>query len=262
MSHSPADFADFAESLADIARPIATRYFSRRLAVELKADQSPVTQADREIEFEIRAAILSTYADHGILGEEQPSHKPDADWLWVIDPIDGTRAFIAGKASFATLIGLCYKGEPVLGIIDQPVKRERWVGIAGEPTSFNGNIVKASDCATLGEAMISTTSIPYFTASEAVTFRKLEHATRSTLLNHDGYAYGLLASGDLDCVIEAGLKVHDVCALIPVVEGAGGLFTDWQGQKVNIHASKQTLASANKTLHKATLDLLNNHSDH
>ncbi len=250
---------EFAHSLADLARPIARRYFASGYHMATKADDSPVTQADTEIESAICDAIRQQYPEHGIYGEESGQQDIDREWVWVIDPIDGTKAFIAGKQTFTTLIALCQRGVPVLGIIDQPIKEERWCGVSGTATRFNGEPVSVAPCDTLTDAVLATTSIPYFTATQAIGFRRLEQATGQTLLNHDAYAYGMLAKGEADIVIESGLKPYDVCALIPVVEGAGGIITDWQGDAVTMHSAGDVIAAGNKLLHTEVLSLLHNH---
>lgn len=254
--HNAPLYQKLAVKLADIARPIAQRYFEQALPVELKADNSPVTQADREIEFEQRVAIRATFPNHGILGEEYPPHQPDAEWVWVLDPIDGTKAFIAGKATFVTLIALCQYGVPVLGVIDQPIKQERWMGGLIASASFNGMPIARCAAKALSEATISTTSMPYFSASEMALFGGLESQSRQSLLNLDGYAFGLLTKGEIDVVIEAGLKNHDFCALKPVIEAAGGVITDWYGNPLTMESDGHVLATNSAELHQECLTLM------
>ncbi len=254
--HNAPHYQKLAVKLADIARPIARRYFEQAMPVELKADSSPVTQADREIEFEQRAAISAIFPAHGILGEEYPPHQPDAEWVWVLDPIDGTKAFIAGKPTFVTLIALCQYGVPVLGIIDQPIKGERWIGGLIASASFNGEPIARCAPKALSEATISTTSMPYFSASQLALFGEMESQSKQSLLNLDGYAFGLLTKGDIDVVIEAGLKNHDFCALKPVVQAAGGIITDWHGNPLTMKSDGHVVASMHKELHMQVLDMI------
>lgn len=252
-------FVDFANELANLARPIAKQYFGKPVPTDYKADDSPVTLTDKEIEMAITSAIRQRYPEHGILGEETGQSNMDADYVWVIDPIDGTKAFIAGKSTFTSLIALCYQGGPVIGVIDQPIKEERWVG-DGSVTLFNGKEVQPEHCDKLAEAMLATTSTGYFNASNTKAFSALEHATRSTLLNHDGYFYGMVANGDLDIVVDVQLKPYDFCALVPVIEGAGGVITDWSGAPVTLHSAGHIIACSNILLHKQVLDLVHNAS--
>lgn len=253
------EYLAFAESLCDGAGEVARHYFNQRNAydVETKSDNSPVTIADKEIEMQMVQRIRSTYPTHGIIGEETGNHQVDAEYVWVIDPIDGTRAFIAGRATFVTLLALCKHGLPVLGVIDQPVKRSRWAAHTERNTTFNGAPVTSNHTHHLKDAMISTTSIPYFGAVHMMAFQALESATRSTLLNHDGYAYGLIANGGLDIVVDVGLKPFDFCALIPVIEMAGGKVTDWSGQPVTMQSDGTIIACACETLYDKAFSLIN-----
>ncbi|MAR56582.1 MAG: histidinol phosphate phosphatase [Rickettsiales bacterium] len=246
-----ADYALFLHRLADKADAVARQYFGAPLAVEQKADASPVTLADQEIEMALVEAIRTHYPQHGIYGEETARVNPEASWQWVIDPIDGTRAFIAGKPTFTTLIAICYEGTPLLGIISQPIKKERWLGgdssqpLAQEdlPDSF-------------AEAMIATTSMSYFSASEMRAFRQLEQQTRSVLLNHDAYAFGLLANGGVDIVVEAKLKPWDFAALVPIVEQSGGIITDWEGKPLTLESDGRVLAARDIALHAQAIGIL------
>lgn len=249
-------FAAFACELADLARPIASQYFGKPVPVDVKADDSPVTQADREIETAIREAILRQFPTHGFYGEETERFQTDAAYVWVIDPIDGTRAFIGQKSTFTTLIGLCHHGKPVVGVIDQPIRKERWIG--STRTMFNQQDVHHMVKESLEEATIATTSMSYFGAMQAKGFAALEKAAQQTVLNHDGYAFGLLANGAVDVAVEVKLKPYDFCALVPVVEGAGGIITDWSGTPITLASAGDVVASTNKTLHTQALDLLNN----
>lgn len=244
-----AEYALFMHMLADRADAIARQYFRQPIGHELKADNSPVTLADQEIEMALVEQIRTHYPEHGIFGEESRRIQPDASLQWVIDPIDGTKAFIAGKPTFVTLIALCVDGRPELGLISQAIQNKRWLGGDAQPGTIDSN-------ATLAEALIATTSIPYFSAPQAAAFKRLEQATRSTLLNHDGLAYAMLAEGELDVVLDAGMKPYDFCALVPVVEQAGGIITDWEGQPVHLGSTGHVLAAVNKTLHKDALSLL------
>ena len=221
-----------ATRLADLAGEAIRPFFRSRFEMEAKADASPVTQADRAAEAAIRAVLVKERPTEGIIGEEYGNEREDAARLWVIDPIDGTRSFIAGRPIFGTLIALIEEGRPVLGLIDQPIIGDRWLGVAGRPTLFNGVAARTRACGALGRAHLATTGPAYFSADERVRFEAVSAAARDTLWGGDCYNYALLASGHLDLVVEAGLKLHDFAALVPVVEGAGGKMCDWEGRSL------------------------------
>lgn len=251
-----ATFKGFADRLTDIAGGIARRYFRTSIPVDIKPDESPVTRADREIEAALREAIQRQYPDHGILGEEHGTHNVDAEYLWVIDPIDGTKSFITGRPLFGTLIALLRRGMPVLGLIDQPVSRERWVGVAGAPSTLNGDKIRTRPCSALAQATLTCTSPHMFNKNELAAFEALRSKARYAVYGSDCYAYGLLASGFIDILMEADLKPYDYCALIPIVEGAGGVITDWQGHPLGLSSDGRVLACGDKRLHKALLALI------
>lgn len=252
------DFLDFAHRLADTSGSILRKYFRSPLATEQKADASPVTLADREAEAALRAMIQATYPQHGFLGEESGSVGSDAEYVWVIDPIDGTKNFITGKPIFGTLIALILHRVPVLGIIDCPLTNERWHGSPGHGAFINKQTISVDrTLKSLNDCILSTTS-PYLFAGEKIAaFERLRQSVRHTTFGNDCYAYGLLASGYLDLVAESGLKTHDVMALIPVIEGAGGVITDWQGAPIRFGREEtDVLAATNKELHEAALTML------
>lgn len=250
------DLIAFAEKLADTARGIARGYFRSGVAIDDKADESPVTIADRNAEEAMRALIMERYPDHGIVGEEFGSHKPGSDWSWVLDPIDGTGAFIIGMPLFGVLISLAYEGRPVLGVIDAPALGERWVGAVGQPTAFNGNPCSTGAITSLADATMHTTAPEMFAGDDAQRLDQLRAATKRLRYGGDCYQYGLLALGGVDLVIESGMKTHDFMALAPVVEGAGGVFSDWAGAPVTIESGGKVLAAANRDLHEQVLPLL------
>lgn len=238
-----------AEKLADAAGDILRGAFRAPVSIERKADASPVTQADRAVETAMRALIEQHYHEHGIVGEEFGNVRPDAPYQWVLDPIDGTRAFMAGYPTFTTLIALVQNGIPVLGIIDQPIMRERWLGITGEPTTLNGKPVHTSKRQTLADCIIATTSAPYyFDKAQTSAFDKLRSQCAHTVIGGDGYGYAMLASGRIDLFVDVGLKPYDFCALKPVIEGAGGVITDWNGQPLTLKSDGRVIAAANAEL--------------
>ncbi|HUP14336.1 MAG TPA: inositol monophosphatase family protein, partial [Niastella sp.] len=233
--------------------------FKSQYRVEQKADLSPVTQLDIAVEERIRALIEEKFPEHGIVGEELGNIREDSPYQWVIDPIDGTKAFIAGKTTFTTLIALLRHEKPVLGIIDQPVLKERWVGITGHASLYNKTpLPRLNNQKSLQAANISTTSTDYFTEEQAAKFAKLCEKAENCILGGDAYAYGLLASGNLDIVVDAGMKPYDFCALAPVIEGVGGIITDWAGKPLTLHSDGSVIAAASKKLYDEAFGLLLN----
>ncbi|MGE3714298.1 MAG: inositol monophosphatase family protein, partial [Alphaproteobacteria bacterium] len=205
---------DTARTLADIAGQICRNHYSRPINAERKADASPVTQADREVEAALRAHIVQHFPCHGIFGEEEARHQPDAPIQWVIDPIDGTRAFMAGYPTFTNLIAVTENGVPQLGIINQPITGERWTGHNGS-TRINHAPARCRDTTELRHAVVATTSAPYhFSVQESAAFEKVRAQCAQVVVGGDGYGYGKLASGHLDLFIDAGLKPYDFCALV------------------------------------------------
>jgi inositol-phosphate phosphatase/L-galactose 1-phosphate phosphatase/histidinol-phosphatase len=249
--------AAFAENLADEAGAIALRYFRRPLAVEVKADASPVTEADRRIESVIRRRIRERYPSHGLLGEEHGSEQGSSDLTWVIDPIDGTKSFISGMPTFGTLIALLEGAAPVLGVVDHPALRERWVGVAGAPTRCNGVVCRTRACTRLAHAVLYATSPDMFKGAARRRFAAISAAASMQRFGGDCYAYALLASGHIDAVIEAGLKPYDYMALVPVVAGAGGVMTDWRGRALGLESDGRVIAAATPALHSEMLERLN-----
>jgi inositol-phosphate phosphatase / L-galactose 1-phosphate phosphatase / histidinol-phosphatase len=228
--------------LADVAGEAIRPWFRARFEIEAKADNSPVTQADRAAEAAIRAVLAAERPADGIVGEEYGNERESAERVWVIDPIDGTRSFIAGRPIFGTLVALLEQGQPVLGLIDQPIARDRWVGASGRPTLFNGAVARTRACGALARAHLATTAPNLFAEDERLAFERVRAAARDTLWGGDCHNYALLAAGHLDLVIEAGLKLYDFAALVPVVEGAGGRMCDWRGDSLTEESDGRVIA--------------------
>ncbi|MBO69168.1 MAG: histidinol phosphate phosphatase [Acidiferrobacteraceae bacterium] len=247
---------DFAKTLADVARHKIMQAFRNLSSVEFKEDGSPVTVADLEAEAEIRHLIERTYPEHAIYGEEYGHANNNSKWTWVIDPIDGTRSFITGQPTFGSLIALLYDQEPVLGIIEMPALKERWIGIINQPTTHNGKNCHTSDRSRIEEATIFATTIDMFTDAELRHFDQVSRAGRFRNFGSDCYAYGLLASGYADIVMESNLSIHDFLALAPIVNGAGGCISDWTGNPLTFSSGQQVLASASPALHAACLQII------
>ncbi len=246
----------FAVKLADLAGPIVRRHFRTRAEVFDKPDRTPVTAADRAAETALRAAIARAYPGHGIVGEEHGAERADAEYVWYLDPIDGTKAFIAGIPLFGTLIGLAERGHPLLGIVDHPALGERWVGARGRATTHNDTPVACRPCPTLDQAQLFSTDPDLFLGAEAVAFGRIKAAARRTRFGTDCYAYGLVASGFGDLVVESDLDATDFMALVPVVEGAGGRMRDWRGRPLGPESAGDVLAVGDPRLLEAALALL------
>ena len=244
--------------LADLAGAAIRPLFRGTWSEEKKADRTFVTEADRAAEAAMRKLIEAELPADGIIGEEYGRHKEGAGRQWVLDPIDGTTSFIAGRPIFGTLIALLQDGWPVLGIIDQPISGERWVGRIGQPTLFNGKPAQARPLKELGDAVLATTSPHLFTNQEADAFMSVakQVAQKKIVFGGDCYNYGLVASGHVDIVIEAGLKLYDYAALVPVVEGAGGMMADWQGNPLDAGSDGTVIALGDPARLEDVLDAM------
>jgi histidinol phosphatase-like enzyme (inositol monophosphatase family) len=245
-----------ANRLADAARPIVARYFRSGVVVDDKTDASPVTIADREAETAMRALLDAHVPAHGVFGEEHGAVRTDADYVWVLDPIDGTKAFITGLPIFGTLIALLHRGVPVLGIIDQPILGERWLGVAGERSTFNGRPIQVRSCAALDQAYMYSTAPIMFPGAWEKRHEALTQRVKLFRWGGDCYAYGLLASGHVDLVVENSLKLYDFAALVPVILGAGGLITDWRGKALDVNSDGSVIAAGNPAIHRAAIEVL------
>ncbi len=221
----------FALKLADAAADVTISYFKSPIGVSDKDKGEgfdPVTAADKGAEEAVRTLIEKHYPDHAVHGEEMGIKETGSPFKWVLDPVDGTRAFISGLPTWGTLIALLYKDEPLIGVIDQPYIKERYLGWPGGAT-LNGREIKTRACTTLASATLSSTDPGLFSGAERTAFDKLTEESRLTRYGLDCYAYAVLAAGHMDIVVETGLKPYDMMALIPVIRGAGGAATNWQG---------------------------------
>ena len=233
-----------AHRLADAARAAIRPHFRTPIAAERKADATPVTIADRAAEEAMRRILTAEVPQDGVHGEEFGATEGRSGRQWVLDPIDGTKSFLAGRATFGTLIALLVDGFPVLGVIDQPIIGERWLGVAGMPSTLNGKAVAVRPCRELADATLATTGPQYFTQAEGDMFMALAQKTdhKRMVMGGDCYNYALLATGFIDVVCESGLQLHDFAALVPVVEGAGGLMCDWNGEPLHAGSDGHVLA--------------------
>mmetsp|Transcript_24110 Transcript_24110/g.52607 ORF Transcript_24110/g.52607 Transcript_24110/m.52607 type:complete len:217 (+) Transcript_24110:206-856(+) len=215
----------------------------------------------------MRELINEAFPDHGVYGEEGGLDIRKGEYVWVLDPIDGTKSFITGKPLFGTLIALVKDGNPILGIIDQCILKERWVGAAGRPSTLNGVEICTRKCGPVGEAFMYSTTPLMFEGDTLRQYNQLAEKVRIPMFGCDCYAYGLLAAGFCDLVVEADLKPYDFMALVPVVEGAGGILTDWQGQRVKLDLTSmldgspsrayEVIAAGDQATHEAAMQILN-----
>jgi histidinol phosphatase-like enzyme (inositol monophosphatase family) len=229
------------------------------LSNKLDRGFDPVTEADKSAERAIRALISTRYPDHGVIGEEYGEDRPDAEWVWVLDPVDGTRAFISGLPLWCVLIGLRRQGRPVLGSIAQPFLGEVYLGHAGGSRLIQGGAsrpLKTRPCSELRTALIATTDPEAcFNPAELAAWKGVRAAARLARLGCDAYAYAMVAAGTMDLVVEAGLKAWDIDAAIPVIEGAGGVVTDWRGAPVGVNGGQVAIAGDRACLDAALAEL-------
>jgi histidinol phosphatase-like enzyme (inositol monophosphatase family) len=258
---SAVDFSDFVARLATLSGQAILPFFRAKHATEDKSGGGvfdPVTEGDRAGESVMRNLIKQSFPAHGILGEEFGAENTEADYVWVLDPIDGTRAFISGIPVWGTLIGLTRQGVPVYGMMNQPFTGERYSG-DGRKARYEGpngpRTLRTRQLTSLAEATLMTTSPHLFGAAEKPAYQRVESAVRLARYGCDCYAYCMLAAGHVDLVVESGLKPYDIVALIPIIEGAGGIVTSWTGGSAAQGGT--ILAAGNKALHEAALALLN-----
>ena len=254
------DFSSFVDQLAGVSGDTILPFFRTALAIENKQPGGfdPVTAADRAAESAMRALIRNTFPGHGIVGEEYGPERTDAEYVWVLDPIDGTKSFITGMLAWGTLVGLMRFGEPVFGMVHQPFTRERFTGDGGAaryrgPAGNRDLRVRA--CAALGDAIVSTTSPLLMNEADRACFRRVENAAKLSRYGGDCYAYCMVAAGLIDLVIETEIKPYDIVAVIPVVTGAGGIVTTWENEPAQ--EGGRVIVAGDARVHAAALELLN-----
>ena len=252
--------SEFACRMADAAEAEILKCFRQSLNIEDKADTSPVTQADKNSERVMRALLAEHFPDHGIVGEEYGKEREDAEFVWVLDPIDGTKSFIAGLPLFGTLIALLHNGRPVVGVINQPYTKERWLGVSGKPTTLNGKEIHTRPCTQLNQAVLFSTAdkLMFVKPEEKKAFNALCAKTKIERFSTDCYGYGLLSAGCGDIICETDLKLYDYAALVPIVSGAGGVMTDWEGNDLfeTSNPDGKALAVGDKRLLKEAVEVL------
>lgn len=275
------EFVNFINFLADESAIIAKKYFRQPNKEKEKLDKSPVTLADQEIEALIRYNIKKKYPDHGIIGEEYDDINPDAKYKWIIDPIDGTSSFIIGRPIFGTLIALTHNNKPIIGILDQPISNERWIGISNigsyfidtklTKTSNYYNLITSNNSQKITTRNINSINDSVMCSSSPFYFKDqndqkiLQHLTSLTkyqkiggiIYGGDCYSFVCLAMGFVDIIIEPGLQNYDYAATQIIIEMAGGVVSDWQGKDLNLKSDARLLACSNPELHQLVLNEIN-----
>jgi len=255
------DFAAFVDELATVSGETIRPFFRSALGVENKSRSGgfdPVTAADRAAEAAMRALIKQTFPEHGVVGEELDADNADAEYVWVLDPIDGTKSFICGMPAWGTLIALTRRGQPIYGMMHQPFTREHFTG-DGKGAHYRGPAgerdLRVRNCAQLGDAIMLTTSPLLMNKTDRECFGRVENVVRLSRYGGDCYAYCVLAAGHVDLIVETELKPHDVLALIPIIEGAGGIMTTWENEPA-LNGGR-IIAAGDKRVHAQAMKLLN-----
>ena len=247
----------FGEKFVDSCGELLKKHYQENVHVEAKSDGSFVTNIDKEIESLFLKKIKKAFPDHGVLGEEFGHHNPKSKYLWVIDPLDGTHSFIAGKPLFGTLLCLTIDGTPSLGIIDMPILNERWVGATKIGVKKNKKECAFINCnKKLSECILSSTSLLMFDKLQSETIRKIYSKIRFRIFGTDCYAYGLLISGNVDMVIEANMKPWDYMAQNFLIKEIGGYISDWSGNPLTIYSSGNVIAAKSKPAFDEALEFL------
>lgn len=251
------DRAAHARRVADLAAAEAMRHFRGQLGVEFKADESPVTQADKAVEAKVRSYLEAHFPDHGIFGEEHGAQGMTRDQLWVIDPIDGTRSFLSGNPLFGFLLAHLDRGVPDLGVIGMPALGEVFLGVAGQGATLNGKPVQVSHQTDLDQAILYVNEAEKIAAADPALFARLCASGQTRRFAYDCYPHALVAAGHVDAVIDFDLQPYDYLPVAAVVTAAGGVITDWQGKPLTLQSDGRVVSAATPELHAAVLDVLN-----
>ena len=246
-----------AMAITQAASAIPMSYFRKTLALEAKSDTSPVTIADRETEQFIRAELIKAFPNDGILGEEFGVIRAEAEAIWVVDPIDGTRSFITGSPMFGMLLGRVVAGRPEIGIVRMPALNETFAGAPGRGATLNGRPIACRQTKRLAEAMLYVNEAERITAANPDLFRRLTTAGHTRRMAYDCYSHALVAAGQIDAVVDYGLEPYDYLPLIALIEAAGGLICDWQGQPLTMKSDGRVITACSPELRDEVLALLN-----
>lgn len=250
------EWADAAEMMAEAAGNLIREAARKPFSTEIKGDGSPVTDVDKATEDCIRAIIGDKYPDHGILGEERAPLNPNAEFVWIIDPIDGTLPFLAGIPVFGTLIALMQGDTPLVGIIDMPMTHERWVGKHGMNTLKNGSPVMTRACPDLSAALMSTSNPDYYGDGDVDALSRMREATELTVYGGSCMSYAQIATGRIDVGMDVLFDIHDYLPLVPVIQGSGGFISDWQGRPLTRQSGDRFVAAGDRRVHEQALGLI------
>ncbi|HZS85596.1 MAG TPA: inositol monophosphatase family protein [Stellaceae bacterium] len=248
MEACPEELVAFADRLADIAGEILRGAFHRPVEIERKADGTPVTNIDRAVEAAVRAEIERRYPGHGIRGEEFPAARSEAEFVWIIDPLDGTKEFIQGLPLFGFLLGLVQRGDFALGLAEQPVTRDRWLAAAGHGARLNSAPIATRRCSSLAEATVSIMGYDSFCPAHHDRLAAIGAAAKARVIADSFYVFGLLATGRVDAIVSAGFALHDYAALEVIVREAGGAMTDWAGRRLGLSGDGTVVAVGDPAL--------------
>lgn len=255
MTHTISDISETIQHMLDTASRITMQHFRSPVAFDIKQDDSPVTIADKAAEQALRDILASRFSQHAIFGEEQ-GHSAGDGGTWVIDPIDGTKSFLLGNPLFGCLVGFVEDNVVQAGGLAMPALNEIWTADRTGPTLLNGKPCRVSQCQRLDQANILTSSPDFFNPDELIQFQRLCQQTRYLRYGGDCYTYAMLAGGWVDLVVESGLYPFDYLPLVPIVEQAGGIISDWQGRALGLESGHQVIAAATPALHEAALAVL------
>ena len=256
MSKIPQQLIKLANKCADASGKIIKKYFRKKIKINLKKDNTPFTKADIEAEKIIRELILKQEPNCGFVGEETGSVNMNREYCWVVDPLDGTKSFITGKPTFGTLIGLLKNNKPVLGILNQPILNERWVGIAGVETKYNNKKVRVRKCKSIKGAKMYATSPMMFQGRNKKIYKNVRAKIGECLFGADCYSHGLMSLGFVDVILEANLKPWDYIASASIISGAGGKITDWNDNDLNLQSDGRILATGDSNIHKQIIKII------
>ncbi|KPN63866.1 histidinol-phosphatase, inositol monophosphatase family [Aliiroseovarius crassostreae] len=249
--------AKHAEAMAQIAARSSLSYFRGALGVEFKADESPVTQADKAVEAELRAYLAAIFPDHGIFGEEEGMSQTDSAHLWVIDPIDGTRSFLSGHPLYGFLLAHLIDGTPEIGVIGMPVLEEVLIGQRGQGARLNGRPVQTSNQTDLAQGILYINEGEKIFRDHPALFDRLTRTGQTRRMAYDCYPHALLAMGHVNAVVDYDLQPYDFLALSVVIEAAGGVMTDWSGAPLGLHSDGRVVSAATPELHEQLLQVVN-----
>lgn len=252
-----ADLVFHAMNIADLANKAAREYFRGKLGVEFKSDESPVTQADKGVEAQVRAYLEQHFPDHGIFGEEHGFEGQNCREVWIIDPIDGTRSFLSGHPLFGFLLGHLIGGKPDIGVIAMPAINEVFIGVSGQGATLNGNEIETSDQTRLDRSILFVNEGDKIYRDHPELFAKLMQSGQTRRFAYDCYPHALLAAGHVDAVIDYDLQPYDFLPVLAVIEAAGGVMTDWDGKPLDLNSDGSVISAATPQLHAEMLEIVN-----